>query len=168
MTVANERRSVSKTKRKTDYLFQRPGSANWYVKLQSPGKRVEKSLGTPDRRQAEILALPMIGEHKSALLAARPRLETIWRHQLEPGREHAVPDGGRILATDRDLFYIGHNGSILGPSRMAAQPRLPSIWTNASACRRLFSWTLSSTPRRGRSGRLWRPKTATTPSLRLT
>jgi integrase len=57
--------------------------------------------------------MPMIGEHKAALLAARPRLETIWQHKLEPGREHAAPDGGRILATDRDLFYIGHNGSIL-------------------------------------------------------
>ncbi|MGA8616012.1 MAG: hypothetical protein WB760_30865, partial [Xanthobacteraceae bacterium] len=65
-----------KVKRKTDYLFQRPGSANWYIKLQGPGvHRIEKSLGTSDRRQADILALPMIAEHKARLLAARPRLE---------------------------------------------------------------------------------------------
>ena len=27
------------------YIFQRPGSVNWYIKLRSPGgKRIEKSL----------------------------------------------------------------------------------------------------------------------------
>jgi integrase len=98
---------------KTGYLFQRPGSRNWQIKLQSPTGRVEKSLGTPDRVQAEILALPMIAEHKTALLAARPRLEITWKHALEPGREHAAPDGGKIVATDRELIYIGGNGSIL-------------------------------------------------------
>src|SRR5208282_5391650 len=103
---------MSRRKRKIDYLFQRPGSANWYVKLQSPTGRIEKSLGTSDRRQAEVLALPMIAEHKAALLAARPRFETIWQHQYEPGREHVGPDGGRILATERELFFIGHNGAI--------------------------------------------------------
>ena len=60
-------------RRKTDYLFQRPGSRNWHIKLQSPTGRVEKSLRTPDRVQAEILALPMVAEHKAALLAVRPR-----------------------------------------------------------------------------------------------
>jgi hypothetical protein len=40
--------------RKIDYLFLRNGSRNWHVKLQSPGgERVEKSLGTSDRAQAE-------------------------------------------------------------------------------------------------------------------
>jgi integrase len=76
------------------------------------GHSVEKSLGTPDRALAEVIALPLIAEHKAKLLETRPRLETMWVHQLEPGREHVAPDGGRILATDRDLFYIGHNGSI--------------------------------------------------------
>ena len=28
---------MPKVKRKIDYLFKRPGSANWYVKLQGPG-----------------------------------------------------------------------------------------------------------------------------------
>jgi integrase len=103
---------MSKTKRKIDHLYQRPGSQNWYIKLQSPGARVEKSLGTSDHRQAVVLALPLIAEHKARLLAARLRFETTWRHEYEPGREHAGPDGQRILATDKELFFIGHNGSI--------------------------------------------------------
>jgi integrase len=102
--------------RKTDYLFRRPGSQNWHIKLQSPTGRVEKSLGTPDRRQAEILALPMIGEHKAALLAARPHLETTWQHQYEPGREHVGPDGGRIIATERELIHLDAEGRIAGQS----------------------------------------------------
>lgn len=97
--------------RKTDYLFQRPGSQNWYVKLQSPSKRIEKSLGTPDRREAEILAFPMIRDHKAALLAARPRFEASWVHELEPGREHIGPDGSRIIATQRELIYLNSDGS---------------------------------------------------------
>jgi integrase len=104
---------MAKASRKRDYIFQRPGSSNWYVKLRSPGeKRKEVSLGTSDRAQAEIIALPMIVEHKKRLLAARPRLERTWQCKLEPGREHTAPDGGRILATDKELFYIGHDGSI--------------------------------------------------------
>ncbi len=100
-------------RRKTDYLFQRPGSRNWHIKLQSPTGRIEKSLRTPDRVQAEILALPMIAEHKARLLAARPRLETSWQHQYEPGREHVGPDGGRIIATNRELIYLNHDGAIV-------------------------------------------------------
>ncbi len=103
---------MSKVKRKTDYLFQRPGSQNWYVKLQSPTGRVEHSLRTSDRREAEIIAGPMVTAHKAALLAARPRFERPWVHKLEPNREHVGPDGARILATDRELFHIGQNGSI--------------------------------------------------------
>jgi integrase len=95
------------------YLFQRPGSANWWIRLRSPGKTVARSLGTSDRREAEIVALPLIGDHKTALLAARPRFEVSWWHAYEPGREHVAPDGGKILATDRQLFYIGQDGAII-------------------------------------------------------
>ena len=56
---------------KRDYLFLRPDSQNWHVRLQSPGGRIEKSLGTPDRAQAEILSLPYIQQHKMRLLEAR-------------------------------------------------------------------------------------------------
>ena len=98
--------------RRTDYLFLRPGSRNWHVKLQSPTGRVERSLGTPDRVQAEILALPMIAEHKVKLLEARPRLETTWQHKYEPGREHTSPDGERIIAADSELIHLDSEGRI--------------------------------------------------------
>jgi integrase len=98
--------------RRTDYLFLRPGSRNWHVKLQSPTGRVERSLGTPDRVQAEILALPMIAEHKVKLLEARPRFETVWKHDYEPGREHIGPDGERIIAADRELIHLDSEGRI--------------------------------------------------------
>jgi integrase len=96
------------------YLFQR--GSMWWIKLRSPTGRIERSLGTSDRRTAEVIALPMIGEHKATLLATRPRLVAIWEHKLEPGREHASPDG-RIIATDKELIHIGHNGAILKTER---------------------------------------------------
>src|SRR5271156_4048866 len=98
--------------RRTDYLFQRPGSRNWHIKLQSANGRIERSLGTPDRVQAEILALPMIAEHKVKLLEARPRFETVWKHDYEPGREHIGPDGERIIAADRELIHLDSEGRI--------------------------------------------------------
>ena len=106
---------MPKSARKVDHLFHKNGSPNWYVRLQNPyaGSDVIKSLGTPDKAQADILASDHIKAHRTALLAARPRVERTWRHQLEPGREHAAPDGGKILATDKELFHIGHNGTII-------------------------------------------------------
>src|SRR5271170_5430543 len=99
-------------RRKTDYMFLRPGSRNWHIKLQSPTGRIEKSLCTPDRVQAEILALPMIAEHKAALLAARPRVETTSHHKLAPGL-HVSPGGGHIAATDRELTRYDSAGAIV-------------------------------------------------------
>jgi integrase len=99
-------------RRKIDYLFQRPGSRNWWIKLQAPGKRTEKSLGTSDRRQAEILALPLIGEHKAALLAAKLHVETAWRREYEPGL-HDGPNGERIAATERELSFYDGTGKLL-------------------------------------------------------
>jgi integrase len=98
---------------KTAYLFQRPGSSNWWIKLQSPGKRIEKSLRTSDRKEAEIIALPMIAHHKAALLAAKPRIETTWRYAYEPGGLHNGPNGERIAATETDLKYYGPDGKLL-------------------------------------------------------
>ena len=72
---------------------------------------VEKSLRTSDRRQAEILALPMIAEHKAALLAARPRLEPAWVPRYPPGL-HVGPDGGRIFATERELHHLDTQGAV--------------------------------------------------------
>ncbi len=94
------------------YLFQRPGSSNWWVRLRSPSQTVVKSLGTAKRAEAEIIALPQIAEHKARLLAARPRVERIWQNRLEPGL-HIGPDGGHVAATERELTYYNHNGAFL-------------------------------------------------------
>src|ERR1035437_1840521 len=69
---------MTERKRKGSYLFLRPDSQNWHVRLQSPGGRIEKSLGTPDRAQAEILAMPYIQQHKMQLLKAKPG-QVAWR-----------------------------------------------------------------------------------------
>jgi integrase len=99
--------------RKIDYLFLRDGSRNWHIKLQYPGGRIEKSLGTSDRIQAEILALPLIKEHKMRLLEARPGIQVTWRHRFEPGQEHIMPDGERVVADDRELIFLNSNGAIV-------------------------------------------------------
>jgi len=126
-------------KGKRDYLFKRRGSENFWIKLRSPAGRVERSLGTSDRREAEILALPLIGQHKAALLAARPRQETKWDPLLTAGglytgdalarllEEDEDPDhlaglraasewakdGGRIFATQRELHYLNSEGKTI-------------------------------------------------------
>jgi integrase len=87
------------------YIFQRPGSENWYVKLRSPAGRVERSLHTPDRRQAEVLAGPLVTAHKAALLAARPKVVPTWEREYDPGL-HTGLNGERIYATDRELHYL--------------------------------------------------------------
>ena len=86
-----------------DYLLQRPGSQNWRVRLQEGGKSVEHSLGTPDRAVAEVRAASFIAQHKAKLLAQRPRLDTVWTYELEPGRTHPGPDGGSIVCTNGHL-----------------------------------------------------------------
>jgi integrase len=100
------------TLRKRDYLFKRDGSQYWNVRFQMNGKSVAKSLKTTDRLQAEVLAQPFITEHKRRLLEARPKLVSSYLHKLAPGREHAAPDGGRIVATDHELIYLNHSGAI--------------------------------------------------------
>lgn len=87
------------------YLFKRPGSENWYVKLRSPTGRVEKSLGTSDYREADAKAGPLIAAHKAALLAARPRVETTWEREYEPGL-HIGLNGERIYATPSEVHYL--------------------------------------------------------------
>jgi integrase len=100
--------------RKIDYLFLRNGSRNWHIKLQFAGGRIEKSLGTPDRAQAEILALPHIQEHKLRLLEAKPGIRVNWQHRFAPGQEHITSEGERIVADDRELIFLNDNGAIVG------------------------------------------------------
>jgi hypothetical protein len=106
--------------RRTVYLFLRPGSRNWHVKPQSPSKRVERSLGTPDRAQAEILALPMIAEHKVKLLEARPRLETTWQHEYEPGRP-VCPNFGGLHSEPVSPHHAVNSASTMRRARSEAQ-----------------------------------------------
>jgi integrase len=92
------------------YIFQRPGSNNWQIRLRSGGERKEISLRTTDKDEATIRAQDYIGEHKVRLIEARPRLEPTWVHLYAPGREHAGEDGGRIFATDRELYHLDAGG----------------------------------------------------------
>ena len=95
------------------YLFLRPDSRNWHVRFRYPDRVVEKSLGTPDRKRAEILALPHIALHKETLLAAKPRIEAAWRYEYEPGTLHDGPNGERIAASESELKFYGHDGKLL-------------------------------------------------------
>jgi len=90
------------------YLFQRPGSSNWWLKLQAP-TNVTKSLGTSDKRRAEAIAARDIAAHKAALVAKRPHLE--WGRWLEPG-EHTV-NGERVIASEREVIYLAPDGAFL-------------------------------------------------------
>lgn len=95
------------------YLFRRDGSDNWWIKLRSGGKRIERSLGTADRAEAEIIAMrEYIPDHKARLLAARPRLVVSWWHEHEPGRKHVI-EGKEIIATERELLYLNDEGAIV-------------------------------------------------------
>jgi integrase len=99
--------------RKRDYLFKRPGSQYWRIRLQSNGRSIERSLKTTDRQEAEIIALPMIAEHKARLMASRPRLEAAWIPRHQPGRLHTLPDGQRFLATERELHHLDADGNVI-------------------------------------------------------
>jgi integrase len=87
------------------YIFRRAGSENYYVKLRSPAGRIEKSLGTAIRQEAEIIAGPLVTAHKAALMAARPRMETAFKREYEPGL-HTGLNGERIFATATELHYL--------------------------------------------------------------
>ena len=72
------------------HAVKRPDSQFWRVRLQLNGKSKEISLRTSDKLEAERLALPIIAEHKAALLAKRPRLEPSFSFKHPPG-EHVQP-----------------------------------------------------------------------------
>jgi integrase len=111
------------------YLFRRDGSTNWWVRLRSGNQRIEKSLRTSDRREAEVLAAPMVAQHKAALLAARPRLEMA-PYTLDPG-EHTGPNGERVIATTRELIYLDAAGALI-----KTEPNRPA--------QRLLNWPMGA------------------------
>lgn len=93
--------------RKGDYLYRKPGSQMWRIKLQyspSMGRpNVRRSLGTPNREEAEIIALPLIQQHKRDLYRARNaisrRLHVTSIETLFPVGESKLADGTEVIAT---------------------------------------------------------------------
>jgi hypothetical protein len=121
--------------RSTGYLFQRPDSKFWQLKLQSPDGRREFSLKTTDRAQAEVLALPYIAEHKRKLLERQPAVAAVWQHELEPGRKHVAPDGGEIIATDTQLIHINQHGTVVRTTPNGRQVWRDNLDENAATIR---------------------------------
>jgi integrase len=111
--------------RRGTYLFRRDGSTNWWIRLRSGNQRIEKSLRTSNRREAEILAAPMVAAHKTALLAARPRLE-MSPYTLDPG-EYTGPDGERVIATTREVIYLNAAGALIKTEPNNPLPRLVNV-----------------------------------------
>lgn len=139
-----------------EYLYQRKGSRNWYLRLQYPSevmrsaaasllgrdvpKKIEKSLHTTDRRQAEVIAGPEILEHRRFLLAfnaiVNPGsrrglsredmvvIEAAYRMPAQrkitilppeplhaPGSTIRSGDGTMIIATATDLIHLDAVGN---------------------------------------------------------
>src|SRR5687767_14941479 len=106
------------------YLFKHQNSANWHLRLTYPPgyfdpnnpsktkaiRRVkEQSLCTPNYREAEAIAAPLIAEHKKNLWAHQnekakryvyeyaPSLYPPGKtYELEPGEEWDLPEGGSV------------------------------------------------------------------------
>src|SRR4051812_19429736 len=104
-----------------DYLYQRPGSSNWYLKLQKPnGEVLRKSLGTANKLEAEIAAAPMIPDHKRSLLLAKlpgpddALTNAIWEEtagEMLPPGEHVLPASGRVIVTaDGQMILLDRPG----------------------------------------------------------
>jgi integrase len=97
------------------YLFQRAGSANWYLRLvvpadaDKPRKVIERSLGETDKDAAWQAAADQIKTHKAMMLQRRQaRVARIvhgpWAPEFDPGL-HTLPDGRTLIATATDLTY---------------------------------------------------------------
>ena len=109
--------------RKIDYLFHKNDSPNYYIRFQRGGKDVITSLRTSNRLEAEARAAVKIGDHKAALLAARPRVETTWLPDHPPGLH--VIDGQQVFATERELRDL-HTGAVIGPNGGLADVLTPA------------------------------------------
>jgi integrase len=118
---------MTERKRKISYLFLRPDSQNWHVRLQSPGGRIEKSLGTPDRAQAEILSLPYIQQHKMRLLEAKPG-QVAWRWRIGALGEGHVAPFKQIIVDGRELIIL-NSGAVVRkePNGEFALVAVPSV-----------------------------------------
>lgn len=115
------------------YLFQRKGSRNWHLRLQYPDdgmrqaahylfgvmppRKIEKSLGTPDRAEAELIAGPEILQHRRAVIAYQAmrdpaRYQGRLTHEPvhQPGSTLRNDDGSMIIATKDQIIHVSANG----------------------------------------------------------
>jgi len=123
-----------------DYLFKRKGSQNWWIRFQYTGKfrtlrgvsKVEFSLGTSNREEAEIKALDHISEHKRLMFTIKGFVNsevTSKYLEYEPNRLHPTPDGGSIYAHEKTISVFNSSGVLVReePNRrmVAVRFRLP-------------------------------------------
>jgi integrase len=131
--------ALNQALRKRSYLYKRPDSQNWYLRLQYPATRtrIEKSLGTPDRAQAEILSLPYIQQHKMRLLEAKPgQVAWRWRQTVELGEGHVTPFE-QIIVDGRELIIL-NSGAVVRkePNGEFALVAVPSVREQKAIARR--------------------------------
>lgn len=107
-----------------DYLFKRKGSQNWWIRFQYTGRyqkmrgvsKVEFSLGTPNREEAEIKALDHISDHKRFIFACKTVFDgklTSRYMEYEPNRLHSTPDGGSIYAHETMISIFDSSGALV-------------------------------------------------------
>lgn len=108
------------------YLFQRKKGGSFYIKLQPPGgKLIERSLGTPDLKAAEIRAADLIKQHKALMYQRRQARASTFVHvsvgrEYEPGL-HTLPEGGHVMATETALTFTDAAGKIIGTKPNASR-----------------------------------------------
>ena len=98
----------------TGYLYRRSSSGPWWIRFQYPKamsrRTVQRSLGTTDRREAELKALPLIQQHKRDLfqhytgITRHLRVTSITTRY--PVGESTLPDGTQVIATDISAVLI--------------------------------------------------------------
>ena len=94
------------------YIFKRGDT--YYVKTQG-AKRIERSLRTGDRAQAELLALPYIQAHKAERAQARLQFAPEWQRRFEPRLAPYAGDhaGEQIVAGAHELSIYDASGKLL-------------------------------------------------------
>lgn len=109
--------------RRGTYLFKRKNSNNCWLRFQYTGSlaggegktKFEKSLGTPDRDLAEILASDLIKEHRKKILIRRndfKQKKADIRFRYDPGKLHQLKDGTSVFATESTITYFDSNGNM--------------------------------------------------------
>jgi hypothetical protein len=96
---------------------QAEGQRQLVCRLQPPGQKlVERSLGAPDLKAAEIAASDLVKQHKAFMYQRRQaRVARVvhgpWLHEHKPGLL-TLPDGGHVLATETTLTFTDAAGKI--------------------------------------------------------